>query len=418
MAFAGKLMQIASPENRAKFTEGFKKDFQVGREDLQEIMYEARDRQGLGKEAPMGTSFMATHPGIYRTREALNMADPAYKAVREERGLGLSDDPITRAGQFTGSVTRDIVNDTSRGFWWLINAPQAVGNLATDAALHAANRNKFGETEFSPNLLFGKSFVTDDKGNRIPRSADKKAFELGLTKRQSGGRPDTYAPGVSIANDPETGKPYFVKRNFNPGSLAALAIPSGIAINNSIGLLTPGGAEGYKAISPSDEDPSKSDNLIAEVGAKYLLGQSGGLLPYDEFVKVRPDVSPEEYKAYKAFKGRRGEDYNPFDDGEVSILRGALKTTDEGIHGPELQFMGKSLPLATGLLPTATAIAGTALGVRRPLTKTPDGRLVGGPARSGLVGGLGGLAVGSIVGNLVEAERRRRNEIENQQQIY
>ena len=128
MNFAGRLLQLASPENRAKFAEGFQKDFQVGRDDLQQIMYEARDRQGLGKEAPMGTSFVATHPGIYRTREALGVADPNYVKVRNELGLGLSDDPVMRAGQFAGSAARDLVNDTSRGFWWLINAPQAVGN--------------------------------------------------------------------------------------------------------------------------------------------------------------------------------------------------------------------------------------------------------------------------------------------------
>ena len=42
---------------------------------------------------------------------------------------------------------------------------------------------------------------------------------------------------------------------------------------------------GYKAIMPSEEDPSKTDNLIGEIGMKYLLGQSGRLLPYEEFSK-------------------------------------------------------------------------------------------------------------------------------------
>ena len=34
-------------------------------------------------------------------------------------------------------------------------------------------------------------------------------------------------------------------------------------------------------------------------------------------------------------------------DGDLTLLGGAVKTTDEGIHGPELQFLGRSLPVTT-----------------------------------------------------------------------
>lgn len=420
MAFAGKLMDVFSPENRAKFRQGFEKDFNIGREDLQQVMYEARDRQGLGKEAPMGTSFVATHPGIYRVREAMGTADPKYVQVRNERDLGLSEDPSTRAGQFAGSLAKDIVDDGSRGFWWLINAPQAVGNLANDYLINRANRQAFHKPgqPYNENLLFGKKFIEDEKGNRISRKADKKAKEMGLLKEQAGKRGDTYAPGVSIGADPDTGEQYYVRRNFKPGALATLAIPTGFAINNAIGLMSPfGGAEGYKAISPSEEDRTKTDNVALEVATKYLLGQTGGLLPYDEFVKVRPDVSPEQYKAYKAFKGSRGTDLD-ISDGDISLPTGVAKFTDEGIHGPEIQFMGKSLPIATGIMPAITAAAGTALGTMRPTRRNSAGQRVMDPVRGGLIGGTGGLAAGTLIGTLLEAERRRRNEIENTEQIY
>ena len=60
-----------------------------------------------------------------------------------------------------------------------------------------------------------------------------------------------------------------------------MSIPAGIAINTGLGLMTPfGGAEGYKAALPSDEDPSKTSNVIGEVAAKYFLGRTGNLLPY------------------------------------------------------------------------------------------------------------------------------------------
>ena len=88
-----------------------------------------------------------------------------------------------------------------------------------------------------------------------------------------------------------------------PGAIQAMSIPAGIAINTGLGLMTPfGGAEGYKAALPSEEDPSKTSNVLGEVAMKYIMGRTGNLLPYEDFVKVRPDVSGEEFGRYKAFK--------------------------------------------------------------------------------------------------------------------
>ena len=74
---------------------------------------------------------------------------------------------------------------------------------------------------------------------------------------------------------------------------------------------------------------------------------------------------------------------------ETSLYLVAFKYTDEGIHGPELQFLGRSLPVTTGIIPFATAVAGGASGV---MTKRPikQGFFVEGLA--GLVGGqIGGI---------------------------
>ena len=114
-----------------------------------------------------------------------------------------------------------------------------------------------------------------------------------------------------------------------------------------------------------EEDPSKTSNVLGEVGAKYVLGKTGNLLAWDDFKEVRPDVSKDEYMRYKAFKFDNDMDLNPFDDGKAVLPAGIAKYTNEGIHGPEVQFLGRSLPIATGILPTAAAIAGTALGARR-----------------------------------------------------
>ena len=71
--------------------------------------------------------------------------------------------------------------------------------------------------------------------------------------------------------------------------IQALAIPTGIAINSGLGLLTPfGGAEGYKAAAPDPEDQTKSANVPLEVGLKYIMGRTGQLLPYSEFQSSTP----------------------------------------------------------------------------------------------------------------------------------
>ena len=93
------------------------------------------------------------------------------------------------------------------------------------------------------------------------------------------------------------------------------------------------------------------------------MGRTGNLLPYDEFSQVRPDVSREEYNKYQAFKYGKDTDLNPFDDGQILPGRVA-KATTEGIHGPEIQFLGRSLPLTTAGIPFATALAGGVAGVR------------------------------------------------------
>ena len=68
-----------------------------------------------------------------------------------------------------------------------------------------------------------------------------------------------------------------------------------------------------------------------------------------------------------------------------------------------MQFLGRSLPVTTGVIPFAASVAGGASGV---MTKRP--------IKQGLLRGLGGLAVGQIGGNLIEGERRRRNKEENE----
>ena len=136
------------------------------------------------------------------------------------------------------------------------------------------------------------------------------------------------------------------------------------------------------------------------------LGLSSDEFCVTRFVKVRPDVSRDEYNAYQAFKYDKSEDYNPL-DGDFSIGGGALRGTSDGIHGAELQFLGRSLPATTAGVPYLTALAGTVGGALA-------GRGRGKAAIGGLVGGMGGVSIGIAGGNIIEQERRRRNSVENQ----
>ena len=53
------------------------------------------------------------------------------------------------------------------------------------------------------------------------------------------------------------------KRRFEPGAKAALLIPSGLAINAGIGLMSPmGGAPGYTAVIPEEDDLKVSANPV------------------------------------------------------------------------------------------------------------------------------------------------------------
>lgn len=415
MRLAGKLKKAAGnvfgDENVDEFIRGFDKDYKVGREDTQAVLYDARERKGEGKEAPKWDSYVATNPTIYRARELMGLDDPAYRAARAEAGMDLEKGPAGY-GQVAGTLARDLTQDASRGLYWLLNAAQASAEVIGDKVMQKINREAQMRRQRPDLLLFGSSPVRHPNGEKVLVSQRDIAREMGLI-RKFGKTKDDPVLGVSVvpakrdAKGNITEPAYYQRRNFEPGHLATLAIPGGIAINSGLGLLTPfGGAEGYKASNPSQDDPTKTNNVLAEVADKYIAGKTGQLLPYREFVKIRPDVSPEEYARYQAFKYDNAIDLNPFDDGQVVLPTAIAKYTNEGVHGPEVQFMGRSLPVTTGIIPFLGSLAGSASGV---------GTLT--PIRSAATRGLAGLAAGQVVGNLLEAERRRRNQAENEKDI-
>ena len=387
--------------------EGFKADYELGREDRRNAFLRGRKLKGDTEESTRWEAMMGTHPGIYRMKEATGQIKPEDRQALREHNMDLRGSTAHKTGQFLGSAANDLTQDATRSIYWLLNAAQATGEVINESVLAKVIPELYQKSLVqSTDVPFRK--VSGGKEKRILNIKDKVMREEMLNRgyakniMQGGEEKLTAARGYSFDDAGD-----LQKRNYTPGMVQALAIPTGVAINSGLGLLTPtGGYEGYKAALPSEEDPTKTSNVIGEVALKYMMGKTGNLLPYNEFVKVRPDVSRDEYNAYQAFKYDKSEDYNPL-DGDFSIGGGALRGTSDGIHGAELQFLGRSLPATTAGVPYLTALAGTVGGALA-------GRGRGKAAIGGLVGGMGGVSIGIAGGNIIEQERRRRNSVENQ----
>ena len=369
------------------FSNSFSEAYGEGRDDHRQSFYNAREDKGKDIDAPRIETTLGTNPSLTRTRDYLGVSNPADRAARAEMGMGMKKDRTGAIAQILGTLAADVTQDHSRSLWWLLNAPQATANVVTEIVLNKAN----------PDLYRAEPYIvpSGSKQGQKVKFKDKELAERQnlIVDAESGRR----KKGIGVSQGRPADRVY-TQRKYAPGAVAALSIPTGLAINTGLGLMTPfGGAEGYEAAVPSAADKSKTDNVIAEIGAKYILGRTGHLLPYDEFRKVRPDVSKGEYNRYKAFKYDKEVDLDPT-DGDITLPAGVMKLTTEGIHGPEMQFLGRSMPLTTAGIPFATALAGTAMGARR-----------GKPIRGGLVGGMLGFAAGQLGGNVIEQERRNRN---------
>ena len=381
------------PQMFQTFYSGVEDKMGEGREDAREAFNRAMDLQDSDYKSNRGEVMLGSNQTFTTVRDGFGISDPTHKRTREKMGMGLSDNPVRRAGEFVGVLGSDIVEDRTRELWWLLNAAQAIGTVSLEASLkkHAPDLYKKDELYMTE---YGE--LTKDPLEGKPIKSDKAAMITGLAYQDEN---QQVRPKKHISKT--KGGQWQIARH-QPGHISMLNVPIGFAINSGIGLMNPfGGQEGYKAVFESEDDPSKTSNILGEVGAKYILGRTGNLLPWDEFKKVRPDVSKDEYMRYKAFKFEKEGDFD-LSDGDATLPTGIIKYTNEGIHGPEVQFLGRSLPLATAVMPAAATIAGTTYGARK------------GGIRGGLLGGFGSAGVSMLAGNLIEGERRRRNSAENE----
>lgn len=205
---------------------------------------------------------------------------------------GRQADLARRGAQLAGAAAKDVTTQGLQSIWWFLNAPEAASVLASSQAQHGALAGRL--------LPWEKPIPNAPAGSPITR----------------------------------------------PSLRFAAAFPLVLAASAASGTLFR--QPGYGAVLPTEEDRKESADPITE-RLYRTVGRNGSLLPYDEFVQERPDVSRGQYESYKAFL--HGD-------------KGLIKFTPDGIHGPEVNFVGKSIPLLTGLLPLVGGVAAGRAGLR------------------------------------------------------
>jgi len=344
--------------------------YQPSSEDFLSTQREFRTSRGHTAEGPRSSVAFTRMPGVDAYRDlAAGKLPGGFSADemnhRREVGMDLMNANARQGmGAALGRGASDFINNGIRSFWWLINAPQAVSDLISEETAGRANNfGLYGQDLFDYDSALKQNLI-DENGKPLNNSINivsdntQDPFLLDQIDKKR----------TAVRN--KAGKDPLDKKNLNVygrrrtgNNLSTLlALPGAIGINAGLGLVNPiGGSDGYKAVMPDEDDPTKTRNVLGEVAQKYFLGRRGDILPWSEFKKVRPDVTKEDYQEYKAYKWSKGIDLNPFDDGDFN-LGGILKGTDDGIDGGELMFLGKHMPTNTVLLPTAAAIGGAALG--------------------------------------------------------
>lgn len=342
--------------------------FNPSSEDFLSSKRSFRQQQGMSAEGPRTDTVFARIPGLDGIRDLAGDSPIGYSKAEQEfrqnNNLALMKDNLPqRVGGFLGRSGADFVNNGARSLWWLLNAPQAVVDISSEATMGMANREG----------LYGQDLVTYDEAlSRDWISADGEPRDTSISRASSEKEADPYykkrykelQDSIKMRpDDPYVRQNIYGRRRTGNNLSTLLALPAAVAINTGLGLNSAlGGTDGRKALFPDEKDPTQTSNVIAEVGAKYILGRTGDLLPWDEFKKVRPDVTRDEYMQYKAYRWDKGVDLNPFDDGKVIAPLGLAKYNNDGINGAEIQFLGKDMPLDTAIFPTVSAIGGAALG--------------------------------------------------------
>lgn len=506
----GLMNSILNSIGQSEFGQGFGQAFNLDSEDRRDALYSRREAEGKAAIPPRGVQTLTQHPLIDSIRQyssttenqtaanilsrlGLGPFNDGMYSFRANNGLNVGGAPtevdrlpdlefddqtqqvrkptkdeaariaadkkrvrelpaMTKLGYALGGMANDFTNNATRNMWWLINAPQAVVDITSEAAVAKANPNLYREEIVDLQQAIDQSLVRyspdyDQSAiNRVVKQrealteplpdltgeaaefggytaagaeADRKAIEEAVKKemysRDNAKNYKRAAPGVRVRFDKGT-KQFEVRRRAYSPTLVNLAsmLPAAAAINTGIGLMgsedngsITGRQAGYTAAVPDELDPRVTANAVAEVGMRYILGREGRLMDMEDFLLERPDVTAGEYASYKGYLRDRETDLNPFDDGRFNIA-GVLKGNADGIRGAEVNFLGKSMGLNDTGIPVASAIVGSTLGAlagRHPSVRGNKAAVIG----SLIGGGAAGLFGGQAAGSALEENRRRSN---------
>ena len=506
----GLMNSILNTIGQSEFGQGFGQAFNLDSEDRRDALYSRREAEGKAAIPPRGIQTLSQHPLIDSIRQYSSTTDNQTAAnilsrlglgpfndgmysFRANNGLNVGGSPaevdrlpdlefddqtqqvrtptkdeaariaadkkrvrelpaMTKLGYALGGMANDFTNNATRNMWWLINAPQAVVDLTSEAAVAKANPNLYREEIVDLQQAIDQGLVRYSPDydqtaiNRVVKQrealaeplpdltgeaaefggytaagaeADRKAIEDAVKKemysRDNAKNYKRAAPGVRVRFDKGT-KEFEVRRRAYSPTLVNLAsmLPAAAAINTGIGLMgsedngsITGRQAGYTAAVPDELDPRVTANAVAEVGMRYILGREGRLMDMEDFLLERPDVTAGEYASYKGYLRDRETDLNPFDDGRFNIA-GVLKGNADGIRGAEVNFLGKSMGLNDTGIPVASAIVGSTLGAlagRHPSVRGNKAAVIG----SLIGGGAAGLFGGQAAGSALEENRRRSN---------
>ena len=250
---------------------------------------------------------------------------------------------LAKAQQFAGKVASELRSSIYQSKYGYGSNEGSVLTFAQNIGKEPA---KVAATAVG-DVLTNKSLSSVWKYTNVPRMAG----ELGKTVAQKAGL------------DPLTGA---VLTAAVPVGLMAL---SGVRGPISQGLRPPG----YKAVAPKskEEDPTgrTPQSVPLELALRYGLGQRSQILPYQEFKKERPDVSPStyvQYRRYEQAKPQPGSLVGIDPEGQsFTTVGGLLRGSAKGLNDPELRIKGFPVTLS-GLAGTAAGL-GTAVAAYRAL---------------------------------------------------
>jgi hypothetical protein len=296
-----------------------------------------------------------------------------YEGVFKNKDIPLE----SKAAYVAGRVAHDVLTDGTRTPYWALNHPLAItGVIGHEASTPAG---------LAPN---SKEIIADleKRGDRVTRTAIDEEFA-----RREGFR----------FNGQGEGPPLTLAKHAIP-AMATAAMTMASDNTNYLNLLGGGRTPGFQAVLPVEGDPTQSSNPLLELGARYLFGRTGRVLPWEEFTAERPDVSYDDYQSYVAYQ---------FDKGPLGI--GLIRGTSRNLDGePEAAMMGFRVPFSAATS-AAGAMAGGYLGATqaehfinaemqdRLKLGTGGARRLAGAAIGGVLGAIGGKISGNLVNDLV-----------------